>query len=211
MDVNLYPISIAMDYNLPLLDPSLFPNINNRLLLEKLNYDTEKLKINHDRMITNLNLEQSTIYNEVLTSVNNNDERLFFVYGHGGTEKTYLYETILSRLRSEWLIILVVASSGICSLLLSGGRIVHSRFKISIEIDKNSTCDIKKGTQLAALKRETFLIIWDETPMNHRHCFEAVDRTLRDILENNSIENDKFFGEKLYYLVEILDKYCRWL
>ncbi|GKE84684.1 DNA helicase [Tanacetum coccineum] len=29
---------------------------------------------------------------------------------------------------------------------------------------------------------DTYLIIWDEAPMNDRHCFEALDRNLRDIL-----------------------------
>ncbi|GJS93681.1 DNA helicase [Tanacetum coccineum] len=29
---------------------------------------------------------------------------------------------------------------------------------------------------------DTYLIIWDEAPMNDRHCFEALDKTLRDIL-----------------------------
>ena len=28
---------------------------------------------------------------------------------------------------------------------------------------------------------ETKLIIWDEVPMQHRHCVEVVDQTLRDI------------------------------
>lgn len=35
---------------------------------------------------------------------------------------------------------------------------------------------------LAELLIETALIIWDEAPMTHRRCFEALDRTLRDIL-----------------------------
>nr|GEX57995.1 hypothetical protein CTI12_AA123990 [Tanacetum cinerariifolium] len=44
----------------------------------------------------------------------------------GGTGKTFLYKTIISRLRSELKIILAVASSGIASLLLPGGRTAHS-------------------------------------------------------------------------------------
>jgi len=43
--------------------------------------------------------------------------------------KTFLWHTIINRLRSDGLIVLVVASSGIASLLLPGGRIAHSRFK----------------------------------------------------------------------------------
>ena len=37
----------------------------------------------------------------------------------------------------------------------------------------------------AELVRATKLIIWDEVPMQHRNCVEAVDRTLRDICDVN--------------------------
>jgi hypothetical protein len=44
-----------------------------------------------------------------------------------------------------------VASSGVASLLLPGGRTAHSRFKIPIVIDDASVCSIKRGTFLADL------------------------------------------------------------
>ena len=42
-------------------------------------------------------------------------------------------------------------------------------------------CSISADGDLADLIRETKLIIWDEAPMVNRLCFEAFDRTLRDI------------------------------
>ena len=43
----------------------------------------------------------------------------------------------------------------------------------------------------------TSLIVWDEAPMNNRCCFEALDRSLRDVLTNgNDLPNDKPFGGK---------------
>ena len=45
---------------------------------------------------------------------------MFFVYGHGGIGKTYLYRTILAIVRSKGKIALVVASLGIAALLLPG-------------------------------------------------------------------------------------------
>ncbi|XP_031095170.1 uncharacterized protein LOC115999462 [Ipomoea triloba] len=42
-------------------------------------------------------------------------------------------------------IVLNVASSGIASLLLPGGRTAHSRFVIPICVNENSTCNIKQG------------------------------------------------------------------
>ena len=72
---------------------------------------------------------------------------------------------------------------------MDGGRTAHSRFKIPFDILNDSICDIKAQTALAELIRRTVLIVWDEAPAQHRHCFEAVDRTLKDICQN-----DKWFG-----------------
>jgi hypothetical protein len=77
---------------------------------------------------------------------------------------------------------LTVASSGVASLLLPNGRTAHSRFKIPIDTDELSVCEIKRGTKLAQLLAQTDLIIWDEALMTNRQCFEAFDRSLRDIL-----------------------------
>ena len=77
---------------------------------------------------------------------------------------------------------MTVASSGVAALLLAGGRTAHSRFKIPILIDQTTLCDIKRGTHLANLIRDTSLIIWDEALMTSRRCFECLDRTLRDLL-----------------------------
>lgn len=41
---------------------------------------------------------------------------------------------------------------------------------------------MKQGTQLVEFISLTSLIIWDEVPMDHRYAFEAVDKSLEDIL-----------------------------
>ena len=66
--------------------------------------------------------------------------RLFFVDGPGGTGKTFLINLLLAKVRSEGRIALAVASSGIAALLLDGGRIAHSRFKIPIKLHESETC-----------------------------------------------------------------------
>jgi ATP-dependent DNA helicase PIF1 len=50
---------------------------------------------------------------------------VFFLHGYGGTGKTYMWRTLASYLRSQKNIVLTVASSGIASLLLPGGRTAH--------------------------------------------------------------------------------------
>ncbi|CAN0837248.1 ATP-dependent DNA helicase PIF1 [Linum grandiflorum] len=108
---------------------------------------------------------------------------------------------VLSKVRSQRKIALVVASSGIAATLLPGGVTAHSRFKIPIEVDHSSTCMIKKGTALAQLIQETTLIVWDEAPMVHRLSFEAVDRTICDIMNQPTTGPDyKPFGGKTVLL-----------
>ncbi|KAL2951286.1 hypothetical protein AAZX31_19G039700, partial [Glycine max] len=72
----------------------------------------------------------------------------------------------------------------------------HSKFKIPISVFEDSTCNIYQGTQLAELLNETSPIIWDEAPMAHKFCFEALDHSLRDIVKHNSKDN-KIFGGKV--------------
>ncbi|XVE95491.1 hypothetical protein REPUB_Repub02eG0102300 [Reevesia pubescens] len=106
---------------------------------------------------------------------------MFFIYGHGGTSKTYLWRSLITAIHSTGQIVLVLALLGIASLLLPGGRTTYSRFKIPLSIDDSSTCAISKGTQLAKLIQSYKLIFWDEAPMIHQNCFEALDKTFRDI------------------------------
>jgi len=86
---------------------------------------------------------------------------------------------------------LAVASSGIAALLIQGGRTAHSKFRIPINITDESTCEIKQGTHLAELLKKTSLILWDEAPMANRKCFEALDKSLREILIFNNDKSEK--------------------
>jgi len=71
----------------------------------------------------------------------------------------------------------------------------HSVFKIPLKPDETSVCFFDKRSERAELIRETALIIWDEAPMMNRLAFEAVNRHLKDICDN---ENG--FGGKLVVL-----------
>jgi hypothetical protein len=78
----------------------------------------------------------------------------------------------------------------------------HSRFKIPCdELDEGTTCNIKHGTMLCELIQAASLIIWDEALMTHRMAFEALDRTLRDIVSIPSSLYSKLpFGGKVVVL-----------
>jgi hypothetical protein len=94
-----------------------------------------------------------------------------------------------------------VASSGIASLLLPGGRTAHSQFAIPLLLSKESTCRIDKGSNKAELLLMSSIIIWDEAPMINRWAFEAFDRTLRDIMSDfcGSSSNLPFGGKTIVF------------
>ncbi|XP_074367621.1 uncharacterized protein LOC141708047 [Apium graveolens] len=157
-------------------------NSGNGLIAEEISYDTEHMKRQHDENYIKLNREQKEVYEVVVKSVNSNKGEQFFVYRSGGCGKTFIWQTLLCRLRSECKIVFPVASSGIAAVLLDGGRTAHSRFHIPIIVDQCSEAGIKHGTDLAELLQNISLIIWDEAPMQHRHSIESVDKFLRDIM-----------------------------
>ncbi|XP_023745059.1 uncharacterized protein LOC111893225 [Lactuca sativa] len=63
---------------------------------------------------------------------------VFFLYGYGGTGKTFVWKTLSAAIRSKGEVAINVASIGIAALLISGGRIAHSRFHIPINLNENS-------------------------------------------------------------------------
>jgi hypothetical protein len=155
----------------------------NRLVKEELVYDRHSLTADANNAEDRLNDDQHNAYETILNAVTNKEGKLFFVYGSGGTGKTFVWTTLLSCLRGQGKIMLVVASSGIASLLSLGDRIAHSRFKIPIDLHDESTCNITQHMKVAKLVRRANKIIWDETPMMHHRAFEVVDRTLRDLMQ----------------------------
>ncbi|XP_061993578.1 uncharacterized protein LOC133711477 [Rosa rugosa] len=193
--------SSLKNYHLPMPDENKMIELHNKLLREELDYDFNTLKQEHAILVTQLNAGQKAVYESVIKVVEESKPGLFFVNGHGGTGKTFLWHVIISKLRSERKIVLAVASSGIASLLLPNGRTAHSRFKIPIVVNDCSVCSVKKGTNLAKLIEKAHLVIWDEAPMNHKHCFESLDKTLRDILPplNNSELTIPFGGKPFLF------------
>ena len=143
-----------------------------------------------------LNKSQAIMLEDIYQAVlGNNIEKSFVVNSPGGYGKTFAFTVLAAKLRCEGKIVLNVATTGLAAQNLQGGRTAHSRFKIPIPIHEDSTCGIKAQSDLAKLIKETSLIIWDEVFSSDRFNVEAVERSLKDIMEN---EED--FGGKIVCL-----------
>ncbi|KAI3951691.1 hypothetical protein MKW92_025210 [Papaver armeniacum] len=203
-NLTLYEIERILDrdnkslkhFKLPSPDLEFQANLEKKLIRDEMSYDWESLANESSNMYNLLNVENKKIFNVVIDAVQTGIGGMFFVYGSGGTGKTFLCTAKLAKLRSQKRIVLVVASSGIASLLLPGGRTAHSRFKIPLTPYETSSCNITKNKYLAKLIQKAELIIWDEAPMVHRNALEAVDTTLKDLMD----DSEKIFGGKTVLL-----------
>ncbi|XP_056848871.1 uncharacterized protein LOC130499009 [Raphanus sativus] len=167
---------------------------SNVLILDERSYSREALLETLERDVPKMTDQQRRIFDEILDAVTKGIGGTFFVYGFGGTGKTFLWNLLSAAIRSKGDIVLNVASSGVASLLLPSGRTAHSRFGIPLNPDEFSTCVIAHGTDQANLIKEASLIIRDEAPMMNKHCFEALDRSLTDIVGKH---RNKPFGGKV--------------
>lgn len=186
---------------LPQIDPLILNIAGNRLIGAERMYNIyEEINLSK-QLYSGLNHQQKYVYDSIMQSVSARNGGVFFVYGCGGTGKTFLWRAIISKIRYAGKVVLLVASSGIASLLLPGGRTSHSRFRILLDLDKDSCCAIDVTFDLVELIWVAELIIWDEAPLQHRHDFEAVDRTFRDICKDHVPGDDKrLFGGKVVVL-----------
>jgi hypothetical protein len=175
-----------MHYHLP--NPTVdFNSLNNipRIIAEEKAENPQELLHLWNIGYRSANVEQKVILNTIQSAIVSERGGLFFIDGPGGTGKTFVENLLLNWIRGNSRIALAVASSGIASILLHNGRTSHSRFRIPIDIQPESVCAISAQSALAELLRCTALIIWDEVSAQHRYCFEAVDRTLKDLRKND--------------------------
>nr|XP_046472567.1 uncharacterized protein LOC124214346 [Neodiprion pinetum] len=172
-------------------------DLMNTELNRELQYNTAEMAAIVARNVPLMNEEQKTIYDRIMLAVSAGQGGFFFLDAPGGTGKTFLISLILAEIRSNNGIALAVASSGIAATLLDGGRKAHSVFKLPLNIQNNpdAVCNIKKQSSMATVLKRCKIIIWDECTMAHKHSLEALNRSLKDIKNN-----DKLFDGTLLLL-----------
>ena len=131
-----------------------------------------------EQRVNQMNAAQRIVFDRVMASVNGQEGTMFSLNACGGSGKTYVLNCILDAVRVQKRVALATATSGIAATLLHGGRTMHSRFKIPINIKEKSFCGFTPGSKTSELIDMADLIVIDEVTMGHRHCFEAVERSI---------------------------------
>ncbi|XP_072060370.1 uncharacterized protein [Arachis hypogaea] len=143
------PLTIEVDSSL----------LTERVITEELNFNRDDLKKNASDILAIATPEQRYAFDKIVTAVYCDEGGFFFVYGLGGTGKTFFWNLMSAEICLRGNIVLNVASSGIASLLLPNARTAHSRFKIPLNITEDSVCNIKPGSHQAMWLLKAKLII----------------------------------------------------
>ena len=83
---------------------------------------------------------------------------MFFLDEFDDIKKTFLINLILAKIQFDKEIALTITSFDITTTLLNEDIITHSRFKIFIDIQFDSTCNILTQNHLIELIHETKLM-----------------------------------------------------
>ena len=103
-------------------------------IYQKTNYDTYILGQFINEYESRLVGDQSGGYHNILNSIENDKGVIFFIDAPGSTEKAFLINLLLAKVRQKKNIALAVASSGVAATLLEGGRAAHSMFCLPLDL-----------------------------------------------------------------------------
>ena len=163
-----------------------------REILDELPENTQELADLAAANYAKLLPSQRALVDSACDAADNSHALAIFVDAPGGTGKTFCFNTILAHVRSQGGIALATASSGIAAILLMLGRTLHSRAKVPRKPEEDQPLNITAQSDTATLFRRASVIIIDEAPMLHRFIVEALDITLRDLMQS-----DEPFGGKV--------------
>ena len=190
------------DFELPMPDLEKEQYIQNclmdRYISEEEDLLPERAKAFFEANYPKLNADQKVVFDFIrdLIKEDNRDGLLIFLDAPGGTGKTFTLNVLVSWIRMEDREVATSATSGIAATLLYLGRTAHNRFKLPFNPKKDSVCNIKKQSDLAKFLSNIALGIIDEGPMLNKLCYEALDRSMRDIAPPGD-QKKKFGGKKI--------------
>ena len=138
-----------------------------------------------EEILAVLTADQTNVFQAVMAKVLDPDPltpKHCDLFTSAGSGKTTIYKALIHQLRSMGKTVVATASTGIAACLLPHGSTSHSALKIPIPVTEISVLSIKNGSKEWCKIQNLDLLIIDEAGMLHKHAFEAIDRTFRDIL-----------------------------
>ena len=160
------------------------------IIREEKDFDVDDLKKQAEEVRQKLTKAQKEVYDTIMNAVKDEKQLLLFVDARAGCGKTFVSNGVLDDTRSlepEGCVALAMATTGIAANLLHMGRTFHSRMKAPLTPTEESTLQISSQSGLAKLIRMAKLLMIDEATMLDRYQLEAMDRTLRDIMNKPDI------------------------
>ena len=176
-----------------------FTNNEPVIIREEKDFDVEELENQAEEVRQKLTKAQEEVYETIMKAVKDETQLLLFVDARAGCGKTFVSNLVLDAVRSletGGCVALAMATTGIAANLLHMGRTFHSRMKAPLTPTEESTLQINGQSGLAKLIRMAKLLMIDEATMLDRYQLEAMDRTLRDIMN----KPDTPFGGKTLVL-----------
>ena len=115
-------------------------SISPELRLDDNSIRIEEYRLEAEILCQKLNAAQRAAFDEIMSTTGS---KCFFLDGPGGSGKTFLYNAIIKTIKGSGKDVLAFATTGIASLLLEGGRTVHSGLKLPLDVNESSVAGIK--------------------------------------------------------------------
>ena len=185
------------------IDPHLHlpqPNLDTRLrptckvAQQEMRHDPEEQRRIYESLygLIQDNPEQLDAWNAVISALAGGPN-VIYLDGPAGSGKTTLYNGLMAYLRAAGKVVLPHAFSGIAAQQLSGGKTIHSRFRLPVPLPlDDASCGLSLDTDTPKLLKLATLIIWDEGPNAPLAAFDAVDRFFKELMGC-----DRAFGGKV--------------
>ncbi len=137
-----------------------------------------------DELLPQFTAEQDAALHQIVDAIQQDQEsKVFGLICSAGCGKTIFANGLASFLRASNRSVICVAASALAAMLLSQGVTAHSAFHIPIPANEYTMCNLSTADR-EYIKTAT-LIIYDECSMVHRDVADTVERSLRDIMQNN--------------------------
>ena len=201
------------DFNLPL--PSHERQQRNRhassnndtLFFDSNLHKPEEHKIQADNNVTLMNEQQNQAFTFIIEQINcctqNRAFSHIFLDAPGGTGKTFVINTVISRLIEHKIPFVASAYSGIAAILLTAGRTTHAFFKLPISKSSQVSCNVGNRSGLGRFLKSAKVVIIDEAPMLQKEQLEAIHilfHQLNGTITDEQYRNRNPFANKLVIL-----------